>query len=405
MSTSILYHCFGLSQYKCLRTEFKGGDTIFHIAKKPAKQRCVDCGSRKVIQKGKKIRILRTLPIGRKTVFLAVHRQRLECKNCGAIKFESLDIALPKKHWTIALGRYVIELLRRCTVKDVAELLGMSWNTIKEIHSLYLRKKFERQKLTNLKNLRYLGVDEIAVKKGHRYMTIAVNLETGDVVWVSEGRDKLALEPFIKKLKKLKIPIKAITMDMWQPYINAVKEHYSEDVIIFDKFHIISACNKMLDDLRIAAAREAERADIKVYKGIRYLLLEGSEKIKGKKSRAKLDELLRLNTPLSKAYILKEELRRLWDCTSQEEAIEKWNQWLLTAGESAVNPIIKFAKTIVKHFFGIVNYFNHRITNAKVEGINNKIKTMKRQAYGFRDMEYFKLRIYFIKQTRYSLVG
>jgi len=404
MSTSILYHCFGLTQYKFLRTEFQGGETIFHIAKKSDKQRCVDCGSRDVVQKGKKIRILRTLPIGRKPVFLAVHRQRLECKKCGAIKYESIGIALPKKHWTIALGRYVIELLQRCTVKDVAELLDMSWNTIKEIHSLYLQKKFERQKLSNLKNLKYLGVDEIAVKKGHSYMTIAVNLETGDVVWVREGRDKSALEPLIKKLKKLKVPIKAITMDMWQPYINAVKEHFSEDIIIFDKYHIISACNKMLDKLRMEVTREAEKAELKVYKGIRYLLLESSEKIEGKKSRAKLDELLRLNTPLSKAYILKEELLRLWDCTSQEEAIVKLNQWLLTAGVSAVNPIIRFAKMIVKHLFGIVNYFNHRITNAKVEGVNNKIKTMKRQAYNFRDMEYFKLRIYFINQTRYSLV-
>ena len=161
----------------------------------------------------------------------------------------------------------------------------------------------------------------------------------------------------------------------------------------------------MLDKLRTEAARDAEKADKKVYKGVRYLLLKGSEKIVEKEPRAKLDELLQLNEPLSKAYILKEELRRLWDCTSQEEAIEKLNQWLLTAGESAVGPIIKFAKTIVRHYFGIVNYFNHRITNAKVEGINNKIKTMKRQAYGFRDIEYFKLRIYFINQARYSLVG
>jgi len=405
MSTSILYHCFGVSQYQNFKIDYQGGAVIFHIAKLHHKQRCVSCGSRDVIHKGKKVRILRTLPIGKKPVFLAVHRQRLECKSCGAIRYESLNIALPKKHWTIALGRYVIELLRFCTVKDVAKLLGMSWNTIKEIHFLHLQKKFKNQKLSNLENLEYLGVDEIAVRKGHSYMTIAVNLATGEVVWVCEGRAKSSFEPFIKKLKRRKTPIKAIAMDMWKPYINTVKEHYSEDIIVFDKYHIVSACNKMLDRLRTELAQEAEKADKNVYKGTRYLLLEGSEKIVGEKSRAKLDELLQLNNSLSKAYILKEQLRRLWDCTNQEDAIEKLNQWLLTAGESAVNPIIKFAKTITRHYFGIVNYFKHRITNAKVEGINNKIKTMKRQAYGFRDNEYFKLRIYFINKARYSLVG
>jgi transposase len=405
MSTSILYHCFGISQYQNLKIVYQGGDMILHIAKKPDKQFCVNCGSHHVIEKGKKIRILKTLPIGRMPVLLAVHRQRLECKNCGAIRFESLDIALPKKHWTIALGRYVIFLLQFCTVKGVAKILGMNWNTIKDIHSLYLQKKFKIQKLSNFENLEYLGVDEIAIKKGHSYMTIAVNLVTGEVVWVCEGRAKSSLEPFIKELKRQKTPLKAVTMDMWQPYINAVKEHYSEEIIVFDKFHIISACNKMLDKLRTAMARDAEKADKKVYKGVRFLLLEKSENVVEKKSRAKLDELLQLNKSLSKAYILKEELRRLWDCTNQEDAIVKLNQWLLIAGESSVNPIIKFARTIVRHFFGIVSYFNHRVTNAKVEGINNKIKTMKKQAYGFRDMEYFKLRIYFINETRYSLVG
>ena len=404
MSTNILYQYFDIGQYKCFRTEIKDDVLVFHIAKPSNKQRCACCNSNDVIEKGKKIRILKTLPIGNKPVLLVVHRQRLECKNCGAIRFESLDIALPKKHWTIVLGCYVIELLRFCTVKDVAELLGMSWNTIKDIHKLYLEKKF-KQKFSNLENLEYLGVDEIAVKKGHSYMTIAVNLVTGEVVWVSEGRAKSALEPFMQKLKRHKAPIKAITMDMWKPYINAVKAHFSEDIIVFDKFHIISACNKMLDKLRTASAQSAEKAEKKVYKGVRYLLLESSEKVVGEKSRAKLDELLKLNEPLSKAYILKEELRRLWDCTNQEDAFKKLYQWLLTAGESAVNPVIKFAKTIAKHQFGIVNYFNHRVTNAKVEGINNKIKTMKRVAYGFRDIEYFKLRIYFINETRYSLVG
>lgn len=402
MSTSLLYHFFGVTQHKYLKIEFKGGSIFIHISKQPHKRRCVDCGSRNVIKKGKKIRKIRTIPVAKKPVFFAVHRQRLQCRECGAIKFESLDIALPKKQWTKALGRFVIDLLEICTVKDVADFLGMNWNTIKEIHSQNLEKRFKRRKLTGIK---YLGVDEIAVKKGHKYMTIVANLETGEIVWVCEGRSKSSLEPFIRKLKRKNIQIKAISMDMWRPFINAVTEHFSEDIIVFDKYHIVAGCNKMLDKLRTASAKEAEKADKKVYKGTRYLLLEGSEKLVDDRFKKKLDELLQLNEPLSKAYILKEELRRLWDCANPDEALQRLNQWLLTAYDSGVQPIMKFAQTIARHSYGIINYFKHRITNAKVEGINNKIKTLKRQAYGFRDMEYFKKRIYFLNEARYSLIG
>ena len=108
-------------------------------------------------------------------------------------------MSLPKKHWTKALGRYVVELFRHATVKDVARHLGMSWNTIKEIHLWALKIKFKRRRIRHLK---YLGVDEIAVHKGHEYLTIVVDLESGEVVWVAEGRDSEALEPFLKRYSK-----------------------------------------------------------------------------------------------------------------------------------------------------------------------------------------------------------
>jgi transposase len=294
-------------------------------------------------------------------------------------------------------------LLEHSTVEDVAEHLGMHWNTIKEIHVLALTKKFTNRKL---KHLRYLGVDEVAVKKGHNYLTVVVDLETGQVVWVAEGRTALSLGDFLKKLKKIKAPIRAIAMDMWPAYISATMKYYPLDVIVFDKFHIISECNKMIDELRRKEAQTAALTEKTVFKGIRYLLLKGKETIENNdKAQHRLHRLLEINKPLSTAYILKEELRELWSCTSLKDAEHYLGNWLKKAWVSGIRPIMQFAKRIASHRSGILNYFKHPITTAKVEGINNKIKVLKRKAYGFRDICYFKLRIYALHESRYALIG
>lgn len=143
MSTSILYHGFGVTGYRYLKTEYKGGTVIFHIEKLREKQICADCGSRKVIKKGSITRQLRTLPIGRKKVFLLMHLHRLYCLCCGALKLEPLFLSFPKKCWTKALGRYIVDLLHHSTVDDVAKHLGMSWDTVKDIYLWALKLKFK----------------------------------------------------------------------------------------------------------------------------------------------------------------------------------------------------------------------------------------------------------------------
>jgi transposase len=297
-----------------------------------------------------------------------------------------------------------VELLKRTTVEDVARHLGMSWDTVKEIHLWALRKKFKKRKLNRI---RHIGVDEIAVRKGHSYLTVVVDLGTGQVVWVAEGRQSSSLEEFMRKLKRKGVKLEAIAMDMWPAYIKAVKKYYPEEVIVFDRYHIIQECNRMLDELRREEASKASlRERREVYKGVRYLLLKGEEKIEGDvEAKQKLDRLLALNESLNTGYILKEELRTLWNCSSREEATEYLENWLIKAWSSEVELIVKFANTLSVHRKGILNYFDHRITTGPVEGINNKRKVLKRQAYGYRDQEYFMLRIFFLHESRYALIG
>ena len=403
MSTSLIYHGFGAIGYTYLKSEYRGGKIYFHIEKKPEYQYCVDCESRDVSKKGCIKREIKTVPIGGKAVIFVVNIYRLHCHACGSLKQEPILLSFPKKHWAKSLGRYVVGLLRHSTVLDVAEHLGMHWNTVKEIHVLALTKKFKKRKL---RHLRYIGVDEIAVKKGHNYLTVVVDLETGHVVWVAEGRTAASLEEFLKKLKRVKAQIKAIAMDMWPAYISAAMKYYQSDVIVFDRFHIISECNKMIDELRRKEAQTAELTEKKVFKGVRYLLLKGQESIENDyKARYRLHRLLEVNRSLNIAYILKEELRELWSCASLNEAEQYLNNWLKKAWVSGISPVIKLAKRIASHRSGILNYFTHPVTTARVEGINNKIKVLKRMAYGFRDIHYFKLRIYALHESRYALIG
>jgi len=404
MSTSLLYHGFGIHDYKYLKTEYRKGAIFFHIEKAPNKQYCADCGSKQVRKKGRFVREIRTVPIGKKKVFLSVHLHRLQCGACGSLKLEPLIISLPKKQWTKSLGRYVVELLKRETAQDVARHLGMSWDTVKEIHLRELKRKYKRRKL---KQLRYLGVDEIAVRRGHRYLTVVVDLETGQVVWVGEGRKSTSLEGFMRTLKRRRVGLKAIAMDMWPAYIKAVSKYYSEQLIVFDRYHLIQDCNRMLDELRrVEAAKASLRERKEVYTGTRYLLLRGREKIDSfPEAKQHLDRLLALNESLNTAYILKEELRALWDCQSREDAEEYFNDWFQKAWSSDIELVVKFANKLSRHRTGILNYFDNRITTGKVEGINNKIKVLKRRAYGYRDKEYFKFRIYSLHESRYSLIG
>jgi len=188
MSTSLLYHGFGIHDYKYVKTEYRKGAIFFHMEKATDKQYCADCGLKQIRKKGRFIREIRTIPIGKKKVFLSVHLHQLQCRACGSLKLKPLIISFPKKQWTKSLGRYVVGLLKRETVEDVARHLGMSWDTVKEIHLRELKHKYKKRKL---KQLRYLGVDEISVRRGHRYLTVVVDLETGEVVWVGKGEKVL----------------------------------------------------------------------------------------------------------------------------------------------------------------------------------------------------------------------
>jgi len=282
----------------------------------------------------------------------------------------------------------------------VAEFLGVSWGVIKEIFKDHLQKC---QKEIKLNKVRYIAVDEFAVLKGHQYMTVVLDLETGRILNVSDDRRIESLAPFLRKLKAAGAKLEAVAMDMWLPYLLAVKEVLPEVDIVHDRYHVVSMANFAIDETRRDMYRSLIGQERGILKGSRFLLLKGGEKL-DQDGREHLQRLEQLNQPLYQAYLLKEELRRFWLLGSCEEGEIFLTSWIDQALRTGLKHFVRLAKTLNRHRQELLSYFKHRITTGPLEGLNNKIKVLKRQAYGFRDMEYFRLRLAFIHEDlpRYS---
>jgi transposase len=290
------------------------------------------------------------------------------------------------------------------TIRDVANHLGVSWDVIKDIQNRDLSRRFAKPKL---KHLRHIAIDEIAIAKGHRYLTVVLDLDSGAVVFVGDGKGADALNPFWKRLRGSKARIEAVAMDMSKAYRAAVSTHLPAATIVFDRFHVMKLFNDKLSDLRRALYREAtDLLQKRVLKGTRWLLLKAAENLDEKKDeKTKLEEALSLNKALAVAYYLKEDLRQFWEQPGKKFATLFLAGWIKRAESSGIRVLQQMARTVAAHRSGLLAYHDVMITSGPLEGTNNKIKTMKRHAYGFRDKEFFKLKILAIHETRYELVG
>jgi transposase len=202
---------------------------------------------------------------------------RVECRTCGVVRQVSVRFADPRRSYTKAFERYALELSRRMTIRDVARHLNVSWDVIKDIPKRDLWRRFAKPKL---KHLRHIAIDESAVAKGHRYLTVVMDLDSGAVVFVGDGKGADALKPFGKRLRPSRAKIEAVAMDMSAAYRGAVATHLKTATIVFDHFHVIKLFHDKLSELRRARSREATDLMHKaVLKGTRWLLLKNPDNL------------------------------------------------------------------------------------------------------------------------------
>ncbi len=253
MSTGLLYHGFGVRGYRHVKTQYIAGGIVILIVRNPGTCCCVACGSGNVWRQGVVVRKFKTVPIGKKPVTLVAQIPRLACQDCGVIRQASIDFARPRKSYTKAFERYALDLSRYMTIKDVACHLGISWDVIKEIQKKHLEKRFAKPKVKHLKKI---AIDEISVGKGHQYLTVVMDLESGAIVHVGKGKGGDALTFFWKRLRSGGAKIEAVATDMSPAYIGAVTTYLPNATLVFDRFHVIKLYNEKLSQLRRAMHRE-----------------------------------------------------------------------------------------------------------------------------------------------------
>jgi len=403
MSRSLLYHAFGIrSRYNYKKTEYLQGEVYFTVEKPDVYLECPVCGNEQVIKRGTRKRVFKNIPIGGTMTHIVLPIHRLECKDCKGVYQEAVKFADTYRSYTKKFARYVIGLSKEMSTKAIAEYLGVSWGLIKSIQKNYLKKEYEHLKA---KDLKYLAIDEVAIHKGHNYLTVVMDLETGNVIYASQGRKKKSLDKLWKKLNRYKKNIKAVAMDMWRAYITAVLENLPDAKIIFDRFHITKSFNNLLRKLRSKIYRNiTNTTDKEVLKGTTWLLLKNSDNLNEERNEEKrLKEAIQVNESLFFAYYLKEDLRTFWGLKTVEKAKKFLGKWCAKAYASGVKLLHNFAKTLLSHRTGIFNYFKHRITTGPLEGMNNKVGVLKRRMYGFRDIEFFILKLYDLHNSKITL--
>jgi transposase len=404
MSTTLLYNMFGIRGYEYRRTDYDQGAASFVIEQPRAKYRCSECGSAAVHAQGHKDRFLRSLPIGGKPTFVFLQVARVICFQCQLTRQVKVSFADPRRTYTHAFERYALELSRFGTIQDVARHLGVSWDIIKDIQMRHLVQTVSKPKLKNLKEI---AIDELAIGKGHRYVTLVLNLRSGVVVFVGDGKGAEALVPFWKRLRASHAKVRAVATDMSKAYIRAVRDNLPKAIHVFDHFHVIKLYNEKLSAFRRELYRELTDAhERQLLKGTRWLLLKNPENLDDERNEAeRLADALALNTPLTIVYYMKDDLRQVWWQQSKAAARRVLDDWIRRAEASGINMLNRFAATLREHRDGILAYYDCRISTGPLEGVNTKIQAMKRQAYGFRDPEFFKLKILALHKTKYALVG
>ncbi|MBC7852092.1 MAG: ISL3 family transposase [Pirellulaceae bacterium] len=404
MSQQALYQVLGIYGYGVTQIERDEKRLLLRCRPQPHRVCCPQCGSRDVILRGEKERWIRNLPIGGDCTWIIAALPRVECRACRIVRQVNIGLADARRTYSHAFERYVLGLCRRMTIQDVAEHLGVSWDIVKDIQKRHLQKHYAKPPL---QHVRHIGIDEICVGRGYRFLTLVLDLDSGAILFAGEGKKAAALQPFWRRLKAAKARVRAVAIDMSPAYQQAVEENLPDAAIVFDRFHIIKLYSQKLTQLRRDLHRQAtDDLKKKVLKGTRWLLLKNSENLDPRKGEPKrLQEALRLNESLATAYYLKEDLGQIWEQLGKFPAKMKLLDWYHQAMESGVRILQDFARTLLAHTHGILAWYDYPISNGPLEGTNNKIKTMNRQHYGLRDKEFFKLKLYQLHETKYALVG
>ena len=376
--------------------ETRNGQRICLIRLEPKgrRRRCCDGCGRGVSSIHDRVeRRVRDLPMFEIPVELVVPRLRLACRQCGP-KLERLDWLAPYARVTTRLAASVARLCKVMSLRHVAGFYQLAWTTVKRIDLRHLERELGP---VDLKGVTVIAMDEFAIQKGHRYATVIVEPSSKRVLWVGRGRSREEIRPFFKLLgPEGCAQLRAAVMDMNTAYDLEVQMHCPQAQVVYDLFHVVAKYGReVIDRVRVDEANRlrGDKAARKVVKSSRWLLLRNRENVTRQADQIRLDEILAANQALMTVYVLKDDLKTLWTYRHPGYARRFWQGWYERAMASGIAPLCLFAKRLKPYLPGILAHSRWPLGTNLVEGINNRIKVIKRMAYGFRDDHYFFLKI------------
>lgn len=381
---------------------------IIQLAPAPdAVKRCSRCGAPVVELHDVTERRVRDLPLMAHDVWVVFPQARLQCPRCGPT-VEQISWLDRYQRMTKRLAETIARLAQVMALSKVAALYHVSWDTVKQIDHRALAARLGPLETMDFSGVRRIAIDEFALHKGQTYATLVVDVDTKRVLWIARGREASALDGFFTALGPTGCArIEAVVIDLAIPFLNAVRAHCPHAAIVFDLFHALQRyAVQVLDRVRMDEANrlarptrhhhraQAERVRHTLTgRGVRWLLLRDRRNLPTPAARVQLKELLAANHALFVVYVLKEDLRQLWRYRYPKAARRAWQSWYARACESGIPALVRFAHRLALAADYIVNHARHQLHTSLVEGINNKIKVMKRAAYGYRDDAYFFLKI------------
>ncbi len=384
--------------FKITKISFTGVEKEMLITLEPdSLPSCPCCHSNNVVVHEYRVRQVRDDKILGCCVTLEIVYRVIRCNYCSAgYVTENIPFLANGFRVTKRVEHTVIqELELASSISDTANRIGISWDTCKNIHKRYL----QRTVYFSLDNARYLAIDEFSIQRGHKYATVVVDLETKRVIWVGKGKSITEVNRFFELCGTEGCKqIKAVAMDQNAGFANCVNRFCPNARVVYDLFHMVYNYGRLVvSAIRIRLSNEyLNKGDEKGYnllKRSRFLLLTRNSKL-SEDRKSKLDNILDYYHDLYSANELKELLPEVFQAHSKEDAEKLWQEWVNLALSSKVEEIIKFATSQDKNYRdGITNSGVYHIRTSVLEGINNKIKVLKRVAYGYRDLNYFFLRI------------
>jgi transposase len=344
---------------------------------------CSGCGQVGRLQiHDRRVKRWRHLNLGAQRCVIECELRRLWCRDCGGPRLEPVPWARADSPYTRDFEDLVAFLAQQMAKTPIARLLAIAWDTVGRIVQRVVSDHLDE---TRLHGLVAIGVDEISYRKGQRYLTCVADHERGAIIWARPGRNAATLQAFFDELGEHARSIRAVSIDMSAGYENAIRAAVPQAQVCFDPFHVVKLANEALNEVRRSDWNAHDKSTTQAgrwLKGARWALLKAPERLTEGQA-AKLAAVQAANRGLYRAYLLKEELRALYRLDDRSVAAEHLKAWLAWASRSKLKPFVKLARTIRRYRDGILAAIRLGLSNARLEGLNSKVRLISHRSFGF----------------------